>query len=141
MGNIHGKNAWITLTLATTTYNITGDGNNCTLTESENHPEITGYGDNDTQRSASSMGDCKFSYEGWAGDDSASGNLQMLSGSLLKSLIFTLTFGPAGSGTGNVKYSACMIKDDGEVRAPVAGLVTARGSFSLASGSLSKGVF
>ncbi len=142
MANIHGKNASITLVNAAgTTINVGGDGNNCLLTESVNNPESTGFGDNSVQRSGSGLGDAKFQYEGWAGDDSASGNLAVLTGSGVHGYISLLTFGPAGSATGAVKYSACMLIDSGEVRSPVAGLVTARATFSLASGSVTKGLF
>lgn len=141
MALIHGKNGFVSITLATTTYNITGDGNNCSLTDSENHPESTAYGTNNVSRSPSSLGDNKFTYEGWASTDAASGTLEVLSGSLLKGNMVTITFGPGGSGTGAIKYSACMVRDDGEVTAPVDNLVKARASFSLGSGSLTKGVF
>lgn len=142
MANIHGKNCSIALVnTAGTSVNISGDGNNCLLTESVNNPEVTGFGDNSVQRAGSGLGDAKFQYEGWGGDDSASGNLAVFTGSGINGYISLLTFGPAGSATGAIKYTACMLVDSSEVRSPVAGLVTARATFSLASGSVTKGVY
>ena len=141
MANIHGKNTSVALVdAAGVSRNISGDGNNCTLSESVNNPENTGFGDNSVQRAGSGLNDAKFSYEGWA-NDAADTNLALLTGSGIKGYITLLTYGPAGSATGAVKYSACMLIDDGEVRTSPEGLAVARASFSLASGSVTKGTY
>ena len=137
MANIHGKNTAIYVedSLAAC-QSLSVDGNSVTMTESDNHPEITGFGDAGTQRSASSIGYLRLSYEAFASDTATSGNLEVLNE--IKGRVGLISWGPNGSATGNVKYSASMILDDYEITAPVAGIVTARGTFSLASGSLTK---
>ncbi len=145
MSNIHGHNSFIAFEDNNSASRaLSADGNNVTLTESENHPEVTGYGDNDVQRSASSLGDCKLSLEAWAEDTATTGNMAVLKA--LKGLGTMVSFAPGGSCTGAgaaspVKYTACMVVDDVELRSPIAGIVTCRASLSLRSGSLSKGTW
>ena len=141
MANIHGKNASFRIQLSTCTAAspLTNDGNNTTLTESVNNPENTGFGDNSVQRAASGLNDAKLTYEGWAQDDSGSGNLVAFFAA--KGVGIAASYGPAGSAAGAVQYSACWVIDDSEIRSPVAGLTVARATFSLASGSVTKGTW
>ena len=140
MANIHGKNTSVYVEDSSAACQaLSVDGNSITWTESDAHPEITGFGDAGVQRSSSSISDARLSYEGFASDTGTTGNLEVLNE--IKGRVGLVQWGPNGSSSGNVKYSACMVLDDAEIGAPVNGIVTARGTFSLASGSVTKGTW
>mgnify|MGYP001560787129 CR=1 FL=1 len=138
MSNIHGKNCFIAVEDSTSaSRNLSGDGNSVTLTESVANPEITGFSDGNVQRAGSGLTDSRFSIEGWS-NDAANTNLAVLSA--LKNACTMICFAPNGSGAtaSPVKYTACVILDDYEINAPVAGISTYRVTFSQSSGSLTK---
>ena len=140
MANIHGKQTFIAFEdSSSASRNLSGDGNSVTMSESINNPENTGFGDNNVQRTGSGLNDAKFSYEGWANDTATTANMAVLAA--LKGLPTMICYAPNGSLVGAaspVKYTACVIVDDTELRAPVEGLVVCRASFSLMSGSVTK---
>jgi len=140
MANIHGRNAFVAFVdAAGASQNLSGDGNNCLLTESVNNPERTSFGMSNVARAGSGLNDAKFQYEGWANDTATTGNMAVFAG--LKGTITQIAYAPSGSIVGStcpVKYCACMLIDSAEIRAPVAGLVTMRATLSLASASIVK---
>ncbi len=139
MANIHGKNGYLLVEdSGGTQRNWSADGNNMTLTESIENPTITGYGDVAVQRAGSGLQDVKLTYEGYWNDAAATNACSL---SLTRGRIGLISIGPNGSVAGQVKYTACMILDDYEVGIPVAGIVTVRASWSLASGCMDKTTF
>ncbi len=140
MSNIHAKNCFVALlNAAGASKMIYSDGNNVTFTETIENPTITAFGDVAVQRSGSGLQDAKFTYEGWANDESASGNLAMFAA--LKGIQTSIVVAPNGSGAGSscpVKYAASVILDDYEIGMPVAGIVTVRASFSIMNSVVEK---
>ncbi len=141
MSEIHGKNTFFAIMdSAAASRNISGDGNSVTMSESVNNPENTGFGDSNVQRAGSGLNDAKFTYEGWANDTATTANMAVLAA--LKGLGTMIAYAPGGSLVGAaspVKYTACVLIDDVELRSPVESLVVCRASFSLMSGSVTKG--
>lgn len=137
---IHGRNGFFNLDDSTgACQNLSGDGNKTDLVVTFKNHETTSYGDPAIQRIAgSAFQDCKLTFDAWA-NQSANQNLAVLAGLIGGSTMFR--WGPAGSGTGQVKYSACVLLDDFSIGAPVDGIITVKGSMSLASGSLTKGTW
>lgn len=139
MARIHGKNTSFYLDDSTgASTSLTGDGNNTALNETVKNPEATAYGNNAVQRAASGIYDLKFTYEGWANDGEAN-NFRIFQGA--KGLIRRFIWGPAGSGASAIKYSACVLIDDVEIKSPLEGLVTCKAYFSNGSGSLTSACF
>ena len=135
MARNHGKNAYITIEDATAaSKNISGTSNEWELSWTGDHPEVSGFGDQGVQRSASAFEDCKLSLTGQANDDAASGTYKLLSD--LKQRVTLVCLGPSGSSSSQLKYSACLVLDDFAVTAPLKNIVAYKASFSQGSGSL-----
>lgn len=137
---IHGKNVYFTLEDSTgASANFSGDGNQSEISETVKNPESTAYGNNSVQRAGSGLNDMKMTFSGWASKSAGSGNMVFFT--LMKGQQRVMVWGPNGSSSSNIKYTACVLVDDWAVSAPVDNLVTAKGSFSLASGSLTTTCF
>ena len=135
MARNHGKNAYITIEDASAaSKNISGTSNEWELSWTGDHPEVSGFGDQGVQRSASAFEDCKLSVTGQANDDGASGTYKLLSD--LKQRVTLVNLGPSGSATLSPKLSACLVLDDFSVIAPLKNIVAYKASFSQVSGSL-----
>lgn len=135
--NIHGKNALLYFEDATgASANLSGDGNNITLSELVTNPEVSVIGDGYVQRSGSGLSDVKITYEGWA-NDTAGLNLDIFS--QMRKLQGLVRFAPSGSL--GMWYSGSMRMTGAETRSVVNSIVAARASFELSSGSLSTTYF
>ncbi len=138
MAQIHGHNAFFALyDAAGASQNLSGNGNDITITETVANLENTGFGANSIQRSSSGLYDFKLSFKAWADDASGNGNMRVFTA--LKSVGTTFCMAPGGSGTATaspIKYTGCIVVDDSAVSTPVAGLVTVTATMSERAGSL-----
>ncbi len=135
MAKIHGKNGTIIITGSVgDSYNISGNGNECTLDMSYPMEDDTSFQDVAVQRAPSSLGDGKFDISLWADQTPASANLLILRG--LQGGSTTLIWGPAGSATNSMKYIGYMGVTDVQLNATPKGLVTCKATMELVSGSM-----
>jgi len=117
---------------------LSGATNNVTMTYSAEAPEVTSFGDGDRQRLPDGIKDVEFSLDAFY--DSAANFVDVvLYGVIGGSTI--VTFGPAGSAGGSVKYTTCAICTNYEMTFGVEDSATVSATFVNRSGSLTRGTY
>ena len=135
MAQQHGRNAalWIDDNNGVCR-NLTGDFNSVTLTWSRTNAEVTGLGDDSTQRISGIREINLTAAIVW---NSGAVNVDGICASLMgSSAISVIRYAPGGSIAGSPLYIACMLINSYSVTAPVNGAVAAAVSFEMAAGSM-----
>ena len=136
MPQILGRNSILhILDNAGTSRNISGDLNNVVLSWTRANAVMTTFGKDTEQRIAGVRDATLTAAAIWNSDDNVIDDIMddLLSGST----ITLVKFMPGGSTAGCPLYTACMLLNQYQVTAPLAGAVAAAFTFEMANGSMS----
>jgi len=117
---------------------FSGSTNSVTLTYSAETPEVTVFGDGLRQRLPDGMLDWELTFDAFFGTGASQidGILYDILGASTH-----VSFGPNGSATGEIWYSACAILTNYEMTFGVADAATVSGTLIARSGSLTRDVW
>jgi len=120
---------------AGTSRNVSGDLNNIVLSWTRANADMTTFGKDTTQRIAGVRDATLTAAAIW---NTGTGNIDDIMDDLLSGSTITLMkFMPGGSTAGCPVYSACMLVNQYQVTAPLAGAVAAAFTMEMAAGSMS----
>ena len=140
MGKIVGYNGTFGVDdSAATCRALSGDGNSVTMSWTADAPEVTAFGDSTRQRLPDGLKDVSFDYSAFFSTTATTGVDAVLSGILGGSS--RVVWGPNGSASGEILYSACVVCTDYGIDHPVDGVVTVTATFANRSGSLTRGTW
>ena len=137
-GQTAGQNGFVTVEVSSVAKNVSGDANSSSLGQSAEAPENTGY-QSGTRTRLAGLKDWTFEFSGFFNDTSGTGVTSVLDAILATQTL--VTWGPAGSASGFVKYTGCGVVTDYSAESPVDGVVTASFTIVASAGSLTKGTF
>jgi len=139
MAKIAASNASIGIDDSTNTCRaLSGLMNSITLTYSAEAPEVTGFGSNNRERIQDGIKDTELSFEAFFGTGATETDA-ILNGILGASTRWV--FGPNGSGTGAILYTACAILTSYEMAFQLEDAGTVSGTLVNRSGSLTRTTF
>ena len=139
MGKVAAKNASIGLDdISGACQALSGDINSVTLTYSAEAPEVTGFGSDVRERMQDGIKDWELTFDAFFNSDADRADAVM-SGILGGSTRFV--FGPSGSISGSIMYTACAILTSYELGFTVEDAGTISGTLVARSGSLTRTTF
>ena len=139
MAKIFGRNASLYVEDSTgACRSISGDLNQVTLSRSAEAPDVTGFGEDMRQRLSNSIKDWEISFNAFF-NTSANTIDSILHGILGGSTMFT--FGPSGSSSGCIMYSACGLLSEYSADFTVEGAATISGTLVARTGSVTRTTF
>lgn len=139
MAKVTGRNAYVAIQDGATTTVLTNSLNSVTLTQDAEAPEVSVFGQQNRARMHDGIKDWNASVEGyWEG--SANQIDEVLFGAIAGgSTMFH--YGPTGSTSGSVKYSACAILQDYEMNFSLEDAGTVSATFVARTGSMTRSTF
>ena len=139
MAKIVGRNASLYLEdSAGASKSVSGDLNQVTLSRSAEAPDVTGFGEDMRQRLSNSIKDWEISFNAFF-NTSASTIDEILHGILGGSTMFK--FGPSGSTSTCIMYSACGLLSEYSADFTVEGAATISGTLVARTGSVTRGTW
>lgn len=136
MGKITARNAFFRVWDGTASTNLTTSLNSITLTQSEEAPEVSVFGQQNRERMHDGIKDWEAAVEGYY--EAGTGLIDAVLFGLVAGACGMIDFGPSGSTSGCVKYSACSVLNSYEINFALedAGMVTA--NFQARTGSMTR---
>jgi len=136
MSKIVARNAALGIHDSTTACrSFTGSANSVTITYSAEAPETTAFGDDLRQRLQDGIKDWELTFDAFFGTGASEVD-ETLYGILGAST--HVSFGPSGSATGAIWYSACAVLTNYEMTFGIADAATVSGTLVARSGSLTR---
>ena len=118
---------------ASNLFALTGDLNSITLTFSEDAAEVSAFGMTNKERMFDGIKNWELSFDGYY-EQQAAGIDAVLFGLLGGSCV--MKYGPAGSSTGSVMYTACAILSTYDIGFELENAITVKGTLVARSGSM-----
>ena len=144
MAKVTGRNAFLRIitsacnTSASNYTTLSSDLNSITLTQNEDAPEVTVFGQTNKERLFDGIKDWELGFEGYyQGQANAIDSVlfSLLAGSIM------MDFGPTGSTSGSVKYSGCGVLSNYTIGFELEDAITVSGTIVARTGSLTTGTF
>lgn len=131
MARISGRNCFLSVSpLTGCPFNLSGRSNSVTLNIDSEEVEVTAFGALYKERVADALRDWSIECAGFW--DGAASNVDATLYTNFAACC-AVAFGPAGSGSGQIKYSGCMILQNYTIEGAVDGAVTFSATFQAAS--------